>query len=109
MAEAKICDICKSENDVMYHDENYYEVWKSNPLCKKCHTILHDRFNSWQSWLDLLAKNYNKDNSNKWFHHLKAEPIDLAAKIREHNNITSILDAITNCHLVAKEHKIVIR
>lgn len=64
LARPTQCSIClvqgnrnwKADDAVWLHDENYAEPLAAYPICRRCHRILHRRFDHPAPWLALVAE-----------------------------------------------------
>jgi hypothetical protein len=64
------CDICGTTDPkagIGYHSEDYSSMTGNYPLCKSCHTTLHQRNRFHKAWRELLDK---YGNSNHWYEKL---------------------------------------
>ena len=69
-ADAKDCEICgasKETTDIVFHSEDYNNVFTSYSVCKKCHVRIHNRFRYNSKWLDYIAP---FSDGTKWFERL---------------------------------------
>ena len=79
LARPSHCSIClvegsrdwKAADAVWLHDENYAEPLAAYPICRRCHRILHERFDEPASWLALVA---DHARGGAWFEQLSVEP-----------------------------------
>lgn len=69
------CDICgslTSRTAVAYHSEDYSSMNDHYPLCKDCHSHVHLRFRSPNSWFDFIRE---YGDGTKWFEQLQIDPM----------------------------------
>lgn len=80
------CSICGvtpgpgSSNPVWFHDENYAEPLAAYHVCRRCHLILHRRFDQPEPWLELVARHAN---GSRWFERLTMDPASLRQPFAE--------------------------
>lgn len=80
LARPTICSICRctgsrdwrADDAVWLHDENYANPFAAYAVCRRCHRLLHQRFDDPQPWLDLVSK-YGSDG-RAWFELLSPDP-----------------------------------
>jgi len=79
LARPTQCSICrvkgsrnwKAEDAVRLHDENYAEPLSADPICRRCHRLLHARFYHPQPWLALVSEHVTPA---AWFTQLSMDP-----------------------------------
>jgi hypothetical protein len=79
LARPTRCSICqcqgsrdwRADDAVWLHDENYGDPLAAYPVCRRCHRILHRRFDDPQPWQALVRAHAQNDS---WFALLTMEP-----------------------------------
>jgi len=79
LARPTTCSICgcsgsrdwRAGDAVWLHDEDYADPLAAYPVCRRCHRLLHRRFEEPQPWLDLVAQ-YGGGGS-AWFEQLSMD------------------------------------
>jgi len=78
MASPERCSICgfdgssmEDGNRLELHDERYDEPLSAYPICRRCHRILHARFERPARWKRLVAE---FGDGSKWFEYLSLDP-----------------------------------
>lgn len=74
------CSICgcasnrdwRADDAVWFHDERYDRPLEPYPVCRRCHRILHQRFEDPQCWLDLVQRH---GRGGSWFEALSIDPM----------------------------------
>lgn len=80
LAKPATCSICGvtpepgSANPVWFHDENYAEPLAAFHVCRRCHGLLHRRFEDPAPWLALVAEH---GTGGRWFERLTMDPASL--------------------------------
>ncbi len=80
LAKPTICSICGeapvpgSANPVWLHDEDYSNPLAAYPVCRRCHRILHERFEQPAPWLALVRLHGTGD---RWFERLTMDAASL--------------------------------
>ena len=83
------CSICDTaherggSNPVWLHDENYAEPLAAYPICRRCHRVLHERFDAPEPWLALVAR-HGFGRGSRWFEALTMD----RASLRQHFEVT---------------------
>ncbi|MCP5403737.1 MAG: hypothetical protein H6917_15305 [Novosphingobium sp.] len=80
LARPTHCSICgcrsnrdwRAEDAVWLHDENYADPLAAYPVCRRCHRLLHRRFDDPQSWLELVTR--HGGDGRTWFEQLTMDP-----------------------------------
>lgn len=73
------CSICgcasnrnwRADDAVWFHDERYDRPLEPYPVCRRCHRLLHQRFEQPQPWLDLITQH---GKGGTWFELLSLDP-----------------------------------
>ena len=76
LARPTHCSICRcsgsrdwrAEDAVWLHDENYADPFAAYAACRRCHRLLHRRFDDPQPWLELVARHGGEGGA--WFEQL---------------------------------------
>ena len=74
------CSICAetppspSDNPVWLHDEDYADPHGAYPICRRCHRILHERFDQPEPWLALVRRH---GTGGRWFEVLTMDAASL--------------------------------
>ncbi len=85
LARPTICSICGeapvpgSANPVWLHDEDYSNPLAAYPVCRRCHRILHERFEQPAPWLALVRRHGTGD---RWFEGLTMDAASLRQPFR---------------------------
>ncbi len=64
------CEICGTTSPkamITYHSEDYSSM-EQHPVCRKCHTLIHNRNIHQQAWRDILLR---YGDETKWFELLR--------------------------------------
>ena len=80
LARPRICTICgstgnrdwRAEDAVWLHDEDYANPLAAYALCRRCHRLLHRRFEEPEPWLALVTL-HQRDGA-AWFEQLTLDP-----------------------------------
>ena len=79
LARPSRCSICqvvgnrnwRAEDAVWLHDENYANPLAAYAICRRCHRLLHGRFEAPTPWLTLVGQNAR---GGEWFEQLSMDP-----------------------------------
>lgn len=79
LARPKRCSVCliqgsrnwKADDAVWLHDERYDRPLEAFPICRRCHRLLHGRFDDPGPWLALVAEHAR---GGEWFEMLSMDP-----------------------------------
>lgn len=79
LARPTRCSICgvqgnrnwRADDAVWLHDENYADPLSAYAACRRCHRLLHNRFEAPQAWLALIAEHAW---GRQWFEELSMDP-----------------------------------
>lgn len=79
LARPTSCSIClvdgnrdwKAQDAVWLHDERYDRPLEAYPVCRRCHSVLHRRFEEPQAWAELVAQHAR---GGQWFELLSIDP-----------------------------------
>lgn len=82
LARPTACSICgvtgsrdwKAHDAVWLHDENYADPLAAYAACRRCHRLLHERFEQPAPWLQLVRQ-YARGGA--WFELLSMDPASL--------------------------------
>lgn len=82
LARPTICSICgcvgnrnwRAEDAVWLHDENYADPLAAYPICRRCHRLLHERFEAPEPWLALTGQH---GREGAWFELFSLDPASL--------------------------------
>lgn len=69
-AHLSACSVCNKTDGpevFAYHSEDYDSMSGHHPICKGCHTRVHNRFTNTQRWKEFIAPFCN---GSKWFENL---------------------------------------
>lgn len=79
LARPTRCSIClvqgsrdwRADDAVWLHDEDYARPLEAYPICRRCHRLLHRRFDDPQPWFTLVAA---QARGGAWFELLSMDP-----------------------------------
>lgn len=79
LARPTRCSLClapgnrswKADDAVWLHDERYDRPLEAYPICRRCHRLLHRRFDEPEPWLVLVAEHARE---GAWFGLLSMDP-----------------------------------
>lgn len=82
LARPTHCSIChvegnrnwKADDAVWLHNENYGEPLATYAICRRCHRVLHERFDDPTPWLALIAEHAR---GGAWFELLTMDAVSL--------------------------------
>ena len=69
------CDICGGEG-TQYHAENYFDLTTYVPICKSCHSKVHNRLKNFRTWETRRAE-FAKSEDH-WINRLEPEQLPVA-------------------------------
>jgi hypothetical protein len=67
LSPCSICGKTGGPDNIAYHSEDYGSLTGHHPLCKGCHTRIHNRFTNPQRWRDYIAPYCT---GSKWFENI---------------------------------------